>query len=141
MKTPTNRTLRDLTPSGGPKKHAKTMAVLRRITPNEHVSWDDFVSTFRAGEREGAWFSVEVGAYDGLPGGEWFQVFVCTRAGEAELTKRRGHSRFVVTPVFSPEDVLAVLNEHLSRISGKSWFEVREKLRKSMWWERETIET
>lgn len=117
-------------------------AKLKSIQSNDHPhsSWDAFTAAFGGeGSRHSGWFSIEVGADDETPGGDWFQVLVCTHEEAAKLGKQRGRSRYVIAEVFSPDGILSALREHVSRARGDSWPEIQDALRKSMWWERETI--
>lgn len=118
--------------------------VLTLIESNDprYHPWEAFVSAYHgdsAPQEEGGWFSLEVGSDDAPDDTERFQVHVCTHAGAAALRKRPGRSRYVITPSFTPAAIVTALEKHLAQASGRSWSEIRESLRKSMWWEREDL--
>ena len=111
---------------------------LKYIESNAHLKWEDFLQAPRDDPWDGsAWFTVEVGPDDGINAGEMFQVLVVTPAAISRVKPSRGEFRCVVAKSLDPETVLRTLREHISAISAGSWSEIREGLRKSMWWEWE----
>jgi len=116
-------------------------AMLHSLESNDHIS-SDALRANSISERAGAssgWFTVEVGPEASEAGGEFFQVLVVA-ASEASNLRQKGHrARYVVVREFTPEVIEEDLRRHVSGISGASWNELRESLRKSMWWEREPM--
>ncbi len=115
-------------------------AELKRLQSNDHLRWDDFLASPSAEPWDSSgWFSVEIGPDDGIDAGETFQVLVTTPAAVSRVKPARGEFRCVVAPTFEPETILTTLREHVAAISADSWADLRERLRESMWWEREHI--
>lgn len=115
-------------------------AELKHIQSNDHHCWDDFLATLPPEPWDySGWFSVEIGPDDGCDAGETFQVLVVTPVALSDFKPMRGDFRFVIVESFAPEGITSALRQHIAACSGESWEDIREKLRKSMWWERESI--
>lgn len=113
-------------------------ADLKFIQSNEPLSWSEFEKTPHPDPLHGGgWFTVEVGE-PGDEDSETFQVRIIAAAAVATL-KHRGDFRCVVVETFEPPVILDTLRRHLAQQTARDWPEIREKLRRSMWWEWETF--
>ena len=115
-------------------------AELKNIQSNDHRCWEDFLAAPPPEPWDSSgWFSVEVGPDDGCDAGETFQVLVVTPVALSDFKPMRGDLRFVIVESFEPEAITGALRQHIAASTASSWEEIRETLRKSMWWDRESI--
>ena len=114
-------------------------AELKHLQSNDYLRWEDFVAAPRPEPWNGSgWFSVEIGS-EGDKGSELFQFLFVTPAAASSAKPDRGEFRHLTVETFEPEVIASTLREHIASISSRSWEEIRERLRQSMWWEHEDI--
>lgn len=114
-------------------------AELKHLDSNDYPRWEDFVAAPHPEPWNGSgWFTVEVG-FEGETGVELFQVFVVTHAAASRAKPNRGEFRHVSVESFEPEIIASTLRGHIASISGRSWEQIRQRLRDSMWSEYENI--
>src|SRR2546421_396308 len=112
-------------------------AELRGISPNDYANWEAFASAERPEPWDDfSWFVLDI-APEGDKGSTSFQVLVTTPAAVSRATGDSKHRRFLVVDFFEPDAVAKALQEHISAITGNTWDEIIEKLRRSMYWEYE----
>jgi hypothetical protein len=114
-------------------------AQIKYISPNDYPDWEAFASSERPEPWDDyGWFSLDIGDDESSGGGtETFQVLVATPAAVRRAKANRGGFRGIIVDVFEPEAVEKALREHVSAITGRSWEEICDKLRRIMLWECE----
>lgn len=114
-------------------------AELRWLGTNDFSSWDEFAKATPAEPLECfGWFSCSIGA-DGAAGTEDFQLVVATPLGVPKAQQTRRKLRLLVVEEFTRESVEKMLHEHVSKITGHSWSEISNQLRKTMYSEHESL--
>jgi hypothetical protein len=117
-------------------------AELKNIQSNDYLKWDAFVRASRRDSSvDSGWFTVEIGPDDGVDAGETFQVLVVAQAAIARIKPGRGEFRCVVAESLDPDTVVMTLRKKVSMIKSRDWLGIRDRLRKSMWWERENVKS
>lgn len=115
-------------------------AELRWFEPNDFPSWDEFAAAERPDLLDcSGWFSCGIGA-DGEAQTENFQFIAVTRGAISRMQQEQRRQRFLVVDEFTKDCIERTLRERISTITGHSWSEISDGLRKFMYSEYESRE-
>ena len=111
-------------------------AEVHHLESNDYTNWSDFEQHESPDPYDDfGWFHVTIGA-SGVEGGNDFQVCVATPRAVGRI-KRAGSVPGILVDNFDADSVHRAIHDRVTSITGHSWDEFVDQLRKFMLWEYE----
>lgn len=111
-------------------------AELQHIDPNDHPSWEAFSKTECDDPLDAfGWFVLDVGVV-GERGSSLFQALISTPLAKSRAKDKPGR-RVLVVQSFQPEALMAELRAYVGSVTGATYNEIAEQLRRNAYWEYE----
>ncbi|HTE20848.1 MAG TPA: Imm8 family immunity protein [Armatimonadota bacterium] len=116
-------------------------AELEGIYPLDYGSWEEFAQAEHAESWDNfGWFRLDVGV-EGELGSTDFQALITTPLAKSRAKDENPGWRILVVQSFEPEALMAELRSYIGSVTGATYTEIVEQLRRNAYWEYEALNT